>query len=555
MATDLDVAFPTLSEQDITALAARGHPRDVRAGEILFTAGDRNFCFFVVLEGAVEILEHRADGAAAGRRAPSPGSSPVTWTCLPAAAAVVTGRVGEDGRVLQLSATELRQAVDELPELGETIVKAFLMRRELLLGSGLEGVRIIGSRFSPDAHRLRDFATRNRFRSSGWTSRPTSRPRRILRQFNIPAGGYPDRAGPGRRVQANRALQEFARCAGLTVASGGGPRLRPGGRGCRAGGAGRLGVRGVRRARRAHRRSAGGRRSGRHQLADRELPRLSRRDLGGGAHPERDCSRPSASAPASRCRARSARSASTAATGSSPWPMAPGSATRCVLVASGVEYRQARRAPLRAISRAPGSTTPPPRWRRGYAGARRSWSSAAGTRRGRRSCILADYARRVHVVLPGDGPGRQHVALPGGPDREAGERHGRTAALVVTALEGERSPERGAAPNRRGGSGASTTNSLFLFIGADPNTSWLRGCVELDAKGFVLTGSVTSARRRASSSAGGARDARRSCSRPACPASSPRAMSGAARSSGCASAVGEGAMAVSFVHAHIARPA
>jgi thioredoxin reductase (NADPH) len=27
-----------------------------------------------------------------------------------------------------------------------------------------------------------------------------------------------------------------------------------------------------------------------------------------------------------------------------------------------------------------------------------------------------------------------------------------------------------------------------MFIGADPNTNWLNGCIELDAKGFVLTG-------------------------------------------------------------------
>ena len=67
--------------------------------------------------------------------------------------------------------------MDELPELGETMIKAFLMRRPLLLGEGFEGVNIIGSRFSPEAHRLRDFATRNAipFRGSTWS--PTSRRR------------------------------------------------------------------------------------------------------------------------------------------------------------------------------------------------------------------------------------------------------------------------------------------------------------------------------------------------------------------------------------------
>ena len=200
MATDLDVAFPTLSEQDIAALAARGHPRDVRAGEILFTAGDRSFCFYVVLQGSIEILNLGADGDApvAVHRARQ-FSGDVDM--LTGRAAVVTARVGEDGRVLQLSATELRHAVDELPDLGETIVKAFLMRRELLLRSGLAVVRIIGSRFSPDAHRLRDFATRNLIPVQVGGRRDRRAGRRHPPAVQHLAGGYAGRPGAERQVQ------------------------------------------------------------------------------------------------------------------------------------------------------------------------------------------------------------------------------------------------------------------------------------------------------------------------------------------------------------------
>jgi len=41
MANDFDVAFPTLSDRDLQALAARGHPREVHAGDLLFEEGDR----------------------------------------------------------------------------------------------------------------------------------------------------------------------------------------------------------------------------------------------------------------------------------------------------------------------------------------------------------------------------------------------------------------------------------------------------------------------------------------------------------------------------------
>ena len=59
MANDQDVAFPVLSERDIAALEARSHPRAVHAGEVLFEEGDRNFCFFVVVDGAIEIVSTR----------------------------------------------------------------------------------------------------------------------------------------------------------------------------------------------------------------------------------------------------------------------------------------------------------------------------------------------------------------------------------------------------------------------------------------------------------------------------------------------------------------
>ena len=49
MATDRDIAFPVLEREDIAALTARGTTRDVRAGEVLFDEGDRDFPFFVVM--------------------------------------------------------------------------------------------------------------------------------------------------------------------------------------------------------------------------------------------------------------------------------------------------------------------------------------------------------------------------------------------------------------------------------------------------------------------------------------------------------------------------
>ena len=186
-----DVAFPVLSAKDIAALTARGHARAVRAGEVLFAEGDRDFCFFVVLEGAIEIVEHSRGTPAHGRGAPARRVHRRRGHALgPERAGDRAGRRATVGWCSS-SAGELRRAVDELPELGETIVKAFLMRRDApARARASQGFRIIGSRFSPEAHRLRDFATRNAIPFRFMDLETDEQADAILRQFDIPAVGH-----------------------------------------------------------------------------------------------------------------------------------------------------------------------------------------------------------------------------------------------------------------------------------------------------------------------------------------------------------------------------
>src|SRR5688500_3844856 len=110
MANDHEVAFPTLSAKDLAALTARGQPREVGAGEILFAEGDRNLSFFVVLEGSIEIVEH-SRGKPHTVTVHRPGGFTGDVDMLSGRAVLVTGRAAEDGRVLQLSNAELRRAV------------------------------------------------------------------------------------------------------------------------------------------------------------------------------------------------------------------------------------------------------------------------------------------------------------------------------------------------------------------------------------------------------------------------------------------------------------
>src|SRR5205807_1470049 len=98
MATELDIAFPTLSERDIDSLRPMGRERDVVAGEILFAEGERDFCFFLVLEGSIEIVEHSSDVERVVVVHPA-GAFTGDVDMLTGRAAIVSARAGETGRV------------------------------------------------------------------------------------------------------------------------------------------------------------------------------------------------------------------------------------------------------------------------------------------------------------------------------------------------------------------------------------------------------------------------------------------------------------------------
>jgi len=125
---------------------------------------------------------------------------------------------------------------------------------------------------------------------------------------------------------------------------------------------------------------------------------------------------------------------------------------------------------------------------------------------------------------------------------------------TVTKLEGDGHLRSIRCSLRDGSEKQIDTTSLFLFCGADANTSWLRGCVALDKKGFVLTGNSLP---RDTVEADRWRTAGRTpflleTSLPGVFAAGD-VRSGSVKR--CASAVGEGSMSVSFVHACIAKPA
>jgi thioredoxin reductase (NADPH) len=132
MATDQEIAFPRLSKTHIRALQPAGTTRATRPGEYLWRAGDRGFGFFVILSGSVEITDPSGDEP---RRVTihEPGEFTGDVDVLTGRGSLVDCVVLEPGEVLELTPAALRKTAGEVPELSEILLRAFLMRRTLLI--------------------------------------------------------------------------------------------------------------------------------------------------------------------------------------------------------------------------------------------------------------------------------------------------------------------------------------------------------------------------------------------------------------------------------------
>jgi thioredoxin reductase (NADPH) len=158
---DLQGAYPRLSDGQITALSGLGERRPIEPGQALFREGDRNCDFFVVLAGKAAHVEGHGTPEERVISVHGPGRFLGELSLLTGETSFYSAVPVAAGEVLAVPADRLRDLLARDPAFGDLILRAFLIRRSILIGLGV-GVRIIGSRYSPDTRRARDFAARNR---------------------------------------------------------------------------------------------------------------------------------------------------------------------------------------------------------------------------------------------------------------------------------------------------------------------------------------------------------------------------------------------------------
>jgi thioredoxin reductase (NADPH) len=187
---DDTVAFPTLDDAELAVLESLGTRRSVTVGEYLYREGDTTYDFYVIRSGAAEIVL-RSDGEERIVTHHGPGRFLGELNLLTGQRVYLSARVAHPGEVLVVPRAVLQQVIATNPGLGDTILAAFLARRSRLLSSASVAIRVVGTRFSPESMRVREFLARNRIPHEWLDPDRDAAVERLLREFAVTPGDLP----------------------------------------------------------------------------------------------------------------------------------------------------------------------------------------------------------------------------------------------------------------------------------------------------------------------------------------------------------------------------
>ncbi|HMA33969.1 MAG TPA: FAD-dependent oxidoreductase [Chloroflexia bacterium] len=209
--------FPTLTPAQIRRIAAHGHRRALQRGELLGEPGDSAAPFFVVVSGEIEII--RPAGAAETLvTVHGPGQFTGEVNTLVGRRALFRMRAAQPGEAIALDRPQLLALVQTDAELGEILLRAFILRRIELVAAGMGDVVLVGSTHSADTLRIKEFLMRNGHPYSYIDLERDPDVQHLLDSFQIAATEIPVLICSGQLVLRNPSDQRVADCLGFNEA-------------------------------------------------------------------------------------------------------------------------------------------------------------------------------------------------------------------------------------------------------------------------------------------------------------------------------------------------
>src|SRR6266849_1738493 len=210
----VEQVFPTLTPAQIRRIATHGRMRVLHAGDVLVEQGDSAVPFFVVISGELEVL--RPSGAAETLvTVHGPGQFTGEVSTLSGRRALFRLRAAKPGEVIELDRQRMLALVQTDAELGEILMRAFILRRVELVAAGVGDVVLVGSTHSAGTLRIKEFLTRNGHPYSYIDLERDPEVQNLLDGFHIAVSEIPVVIWRGQLVLRNPTNQQVADCLGF----------------------------------------------------------------------------------------------------------------------------------------------------------------------------------------------------------------------------------------------------------------------------------------------------------------------------------------------------
>ncbi len=209
--------FPTLTAAQIERIAPHGQRRAVASGDVLVEVGQRPVPFFVVLSGEMQVLRP-AGGTEALIVTHRAGQFSGEATMLTGRRSLARTRVSQPGDVIELDREQLFGLIQKDAELSDIFMRAFVLRRIELIAGGYGDVVMIGSTHCAGTLRIKEFLTRNGHPFHYIDLDRDADAQELLDRFQVSAADVPVLICRGDALLRNPSNQQIADCLGFNDA-------------------------------------------------------------------------------------------------------------------------------------------------------------------------------------------------------------------------------------------------------------------------------------------------------------------------------------------------
>jgi thioredoxin reductase (NADPH) len=206
--------FPTLTPNQIARVEAYGKKRQASAGEVLVEQGDQEVPFIVVISGALDVVRNTEAGEEL-ITIHAAGNFLGDVSMLSTRRSLVRARMRDAGEIIGIDRRSLQGLVQSDAELGDILMRAFILRRIELIAHGWGDVIVLGSSNSAGTLRVREFLSRNGHPYSYIDLEHYTGIQEILDRFHVDARDVPVLICRGNVVLRNPTNEQIADCLGF----------------------------------------------------------------------------------------------------------------------------------------------------------------------------------------------------------------------------------------------------------------------------------------------------------------------------------------------------